>query len=464
MAHILLLLASFGKGWSWRPSNIASVIYGRATWRTPATWPRRWLAAVFAASAVYAGVLALTSSEPVHRVWGQIAACGYAAALLCVLLPGLAIGPARARSAAVAAGSALAIGAALLGGLIVPLAVLALRHMRQPEVFVIARSALLLIHHGTPYESAAQLAGTTDPNAYNPYLPVMSLFGLPEAIFGRMLWSDPRVWFAAVFIAAFAWALRIGGAADAWRWTALVTASPIVALELSAGGDDGPMVAFLCLGFAVLAARPRHAVIWSGLALGLAAGMKATTWPALAVAFALLTARDGWRAATRFALVAVAVVAVCVAPFLTQPKALVDNTVKFPLGLAGIPSAAASPLPGHLIAGLGHAGHTAVVVLLILAAVGVAAVLVIRPPVTVTRAVLLLAGAMTLMFLLAPSTRFGYFIYPGTLVLWLFAVLPALRAEDKARAEGKPQASAAADPAPRSAGGQGPRCPSEKPS
>ena len=70
MAHILLLLAPFGKGWSWRPSNIASVIYGRATWQSPATWPRRWLAAVFAVSAVYAGVLALTSSEPVHRVWG----------------------------------------------------------------------------------------------------------------------------------------------------------------------------------------------------------------------------------------------------------------------------------------------------------------------------------------------------------------------------------------------------------
>ena len=30
-----------------------------------------------------------------------------------------------------------------------------------------------------------------------------------------------------------------------------------------------------------------------------------------------------------------------------------------------------------------------------------------------------LAGAMTLMFVLAPSTRFGYFIYPAALVAWL---------------------------------------------
>ena len=53
--------------------------------------------------------------------------------------------------------------------------------------------------------------------------------------------------------------------------------------------------------------------------------------------------------------------------------------------------------------------------LLVLAAVAVALSLVFRPPRSVTRAVVLLAGAMTLMFLLAPSTRFGYFIYPATL-------------------------------------------------
>jgi hypothetical protein len=37
----------------------------------------------------------------------------------------------------------------------------------------------------------------------------------------------------------------------------------------------------------------------------------------------------------------------------------------------------------------------------------------------VPRAVFVLAGAMTLMFLLAPSTRFGYFIYPLTLIMWV---------------------------------------------
>ena len=60
-------------------------------------------------------------------------------------------------------------------------------------------------------------------------------------------------------------------------------------------------------------------------------------------------------------------------------------------------------------------------VLLALAGLAVAASLVFKPPRTVPRAVALLAGAMTLMFVLAPSTRFGYFIYPAALAIWLFA-------------------------------------------
>jgi hypothetical protein len=45
----------------------------------------------------------------------------------------------------------------------------------------------------------------------------------------------------------------------------------------------------------------------------------------------------------------------------------------------------------------------------------------------VPRAVVLLAAAMTVMFVLAPSTRFGYFIYPGTLAIWLAAVVAGRR-------------------------------------
>jgi hypothetical protein len=152
--------------------------------------------------------------------------------------------------------------------------------------------------------------------------------------------------------------------------------------------------------------------------------MKATAWPAVAVAIALLAVRDGRRAVRSFTLTALAVVVVCVGPFVVRnPMTLVKNTIEFPLGLASVPSQASSPLPGHLIADLGHLGHALVVAALVVAGLAVAVSLVIRPPRSVPRAVTLLAAAMTVMFLLGPSSRFGYLIYPATLMIWLVAVV-----------------------------------------
>ncbi len=383
---------------------------------------RRWLAGIFAVSAIFAVCVAIFSSDSVHRLWGTMAACGYVLALVV-----LAVRWARAAD--------LALGLSFAGALLAPLTWMAARGIEQPEVWVVARSAATLIHHGTPYGNPAALAGTQNPNAFNPYLPVMALFGLPRALFGRGLLTDPRVWFGLVFLAVFWLALRRGGARDPGRWAILIAASPVIAFELAVGGTDVPMVGFLCLGFALLYPRGRSArvIALAGLALGVAAAMKATAWPALVVAVVLLLVRDGKRAAGVFALTALAVVAVCVGPFLAHPRTLVDNTIKFPLGLAHVRSAAASPLIGHIIASTWHsAGHTIVVGLLVAAAVGVALALVLRPPRSVPRAVVLLAGAMTLMFVLAPSTRFGYFIYPATLAIWLFAVRLGRQAAERA--------------------------------
>jgi phosphatidylinositol alpha-1,6-mannosyltransferase len=215
------------------------------------------------------------------------------------------------------------------------------------------------------------------------------------------------------------------------------------------------MVAFLCLGFAYLwpslglSRDQRISPVAAGLALGIAAAMKAIAWPAVAVAIALLAATCGRRAAIRFTVTAVAVVAVCVGPFLAlYPKALIDNTLEFPLGLARVASAAASPLPGHLIAETGHAGHTIVVAALALAGLAIVVFLVVRPPRTVPRAMSLLAGAMTLMFLLAPSTRYGYFIYPLTLVIWLLVAMAGRRQPeaDATWGPGEPLASSRTGP------------------
>jgi hypothetical protein len=48
---------------------------------------------------------------------------------------------------------------------------------------------------------------------------------------------------------------------------------------------------------------------------------------------------------------------------------------------------------------------------------------------------------LTLMFLLAPATRFGYFIYPASLMLWLEISQLGLRqtAVEAARSRGDPR-------------------------
>jgi len=378
--------------------------------------PRGWLFAAFAVCALFAGGVSLFSANPLHRLWGAAAACAYAAAALVVMAW-------KAR-----AGVDVALAAIVCGAILVPLVWMAWHGEGQPEVEVVARSARTLIHHGTPYQDPKVLNGTSDPNAYNPYLPVMAAFGLPQALFGSHPLTDPRVWFGVVFLVVFAFALRVGGARDCLRWAVLMTASPIIAFELAVGGTDVPMVAFMCLGFA-FAWRPGGELA-AGLALGIASSMKATCWPALAVALVLLIVRDGKRAALRFCAVALAVIVVCVGPFaVTGPGSLVKNTILFPLGLASVKSAAASPLIGHLIAQTGHVGHDIVVVLLILTGVAIGASLVVWPPRDVPAAMWRLVLGLSLMFVLAPSTRFGYFIYPAALVGWLL-ICQAGRRED----------------------------------
>src|SRR5204863_2278010 len=259
----------------------------------------------------------------------------------------------------------VALAAMVCGAILFPLLWLIAHGYGEPEVGVVATSAKELIQDGTPYRSTQALAATTNPNAYNPYLPLMAVFGVPQALLGHGLLTDPRVWFGLVFLATFAVALRIAGARDSVRWALLLTSSPIIAFELCVGGTDVPMVAFMCLGFALLWAARENSTLAAGVALGIASSMKATAWPALAVAFALLWVRDGHRMAWRFVGVALAVVVVIVGPFAAlKPGSLVKNTILFPLGLASVHSQADSPLLGHVLASTGVIGHTIVVVLL----------------------------------------------------------------------------------------------------
>ncbi len=372
---------------------------------TPAAIPRGWWAAVFAACAMFAAGVALFSHNGLHRRWGVIAACAY-------LLAAAAVLAWRSR------GIDLALLISVGGALVTPLFWNAATGRRQPEVTVIQRSAGQLVHHHSPYQSAATLAAVHNPNAYNPYLPVMSLFGVPRALFGPGAVTDPRIWFGLAFLIVFGLALAATGARHVVRWTLFIAATPVIAFELAVGGTDIPILALMCLGLALLWRRPRH--VLAGLALGVAAAAKATAWPAVVVAAVLIVVRDGRRPMLYFLGATIAACAVLIGPVaLLWPSALVDNTIMFPLGLAGIKSAAASPLPGHVIAQTGPAGHVIAVVLLVLTGVAIAVSLVVRPPGDVPAAAWRLIVGLTLMFLLAPATRFGYFIYPAGLFAWL---------------------------------------------
>ena len=370
---------------------------------------REWVAVAFGVSAVFALVTALTSFNAPERVWGAFAAVSYAVSAITAAVV-------RRR------GISLAVLISLTGSLAAPLAWMAHAGMAQPEVGVIIRSATMLVHHGTPYASPAALAAAHSWRAYDPYLPALIVFGVPRALGGGLL-ADPRIWFGIAFVATFGAAVRIARVPRPVWWTLLVTASPVVALPLAVGGDDLPVLGLMCLGLALVSRASRGSWPWvagAGLAIGLAAAMKATAWPAVAVLAVLFAARQGWRAAAWFGAAVLSAGLVTDGIVVAEhPAAAVANTVLYPLGLAKVASPAASMLPGHMLAGAGPWGHWTALALLALAAAGVGVSLIIRPPRDAHGAGWRLAVGLALLFLLAPATRVGYFVYPLGLATWL---------------------------------------------
>ena len=374
----------------------------------PAAEPRsRRAAAWFAVFAVYAGGVAVFSGPGHDRSWGIWASFGYAAAAMLA-----AAWPTRR-------GRLAALAASLAGALAAPVVWLATQATATPDVAVVTRSGAMLLHHGSPYLPLSQLAHGGFL-AYNPYLPVMAVFGLPRALGVPGLAGDPRPWLAVATFLLLAAAFRIALGERAWtgrslRLAALAVASPVLAFPLAEGITDPPVLALTCLALALLAGPARAAAV----TIGVACAMKYTAWPAVAVLAAMVAARDGARSAARFAATAVGAAAVLTAGLapaaMAAPAALIQNTLAYPLGLTRVRTPAQSPLPGHLLATLGPAGHLAAIMLLIAAGLGIAASLVTWPPADGAAAARRLALGLALMFALSPATRFGYFAYPAGL-------------------------------------------------
>ncbi|MET8951325.1 glycosyltransferase 87 family protein [Streptomyces sp. NPDC004533] len=374
---------------------------------------RRWdwpLLVVCAVSGLVVGLL--SPADTSQEAWGLAASLGYGCAALVA-----------ARSSAPWAPAPAVV--AVVGAVVVPLLYLTVISKEQMEVGVVERAADLLFASGSPYHPTPHVV-----RDFNPYLPGMALFGIPHMLFGDIPFTSARLWFLVGFLAAVAGAIRVltdGRDADAGRvgipravtgragvlW---LIACPVVALPLTIGGVDPPVIGLMCLA---LAFTQRGDAGRAGLALGAAAALKWTAWPAIPVLVVVLAVRGGRRAAVECAGGAVGIALLAVLPAaLVDSSAFYRNVVLYPLGLGPTASSAQSPLLGHLIAALVPHGEAVTVALIALSAAGVGLSLLIRPPRSAVAGADRLALGLILAIVLSPATRIGYAIYPIVLLAW----------------------------------------------
>ena len=384
-----------------------------------AVWPgRRALAATFGGFTVYAAAMVFTGHA--DGTWAVWALGGYAIAAMLLLATDRWLLPLT-----------VAVG----GALVAPLLWLMTRAAATAEVVVIGRAADHVLKYGTPYLPPGQL---TNWKSYNPYLPLMDIFGLPRAVGVHGVLGDTRIWVTVTTIALIAAAFTVASPhrlRDCRRCrsriigaTALAVASPVIAFPRALGVTDPPVIALTCLA---LAWTGRGKVVRAGLVLAVACAMKTTAWAVVPVLGIMAWVRYAPRAAASFGTTAIAATATL--SLLAAPEAMAtsddvtavkQNLIYFPLGLTKHKTPAASPLPGHIIAGLGTAGHDTAVALMVLAAVAFAAWILLRPPRDARAVAWRLAVGYAVMFLLDPSTRFGYFAYPLALLGWLALTKP----------------------------------------
>ena len=394
---------------------------------------RRTITVWFAIFTVYAGAEIFTRHA--DGTWGAWACGGYALTTLLLLVTRNWLAP---------------LAAAIAGAFLAPLVwmILKVPDTSTAEVVVINRSADYLVKHGTPYLPANLI---TDWQHYNPYLPLMEVFGLPREIGFPGLLGDPRIWTSLVTVVALtaAFALVAPGSIqdrnERRRWIAVLAAisvaSPLVAFPLTVGVTDPPIIALTCLA---LALTTRRQFLRAALVLAVACAMKSTAWAVLPVLAVMIWVRASHRTAVKFTGTvagAAVVLALAAAPnALATPDAIKLNLIDYPLGTSKFKTVAASPLPGHLISQLGHAGHLTVDALLLLAVIAFAAWLLTRPPRDTRDATIRLIVLYAVLFALAPSTRFGYYAYPLALVGWLALTKSKSTTANPERLAGSPPA------------------------
>jgi hypothetical protein len=427
-----------------RPSGPLAARWRDTVERVKRISPEAGDALLYGASALFALITILTSTNALYQVWGRMALTPFAFGAVASAALWYALRRARRRRAALTATQHRRAWLARLtlavcvfaGSLAIPLGFeilwrfdgVAGSHL-QPEVQVVEKGGQDLVKGQDPYHTLVKLPHAVkyhapgEPNyaGFLPYLPVMAVLGIPSDIWPNNGLSDARIFFCITTLAVAAVALYLCRADGRRKIRALqaLVILPLASLPLATGGDDIPVVAVLLLAM-VLAQRRRP--FSSGVALGIASAMKFTAWPLALLALFAARGKDGerrpWRMIAGLLLVAVP----AIFPFaLRGPFALFDDVVLFPLGLSAIPSTAASALPGHvLVTTFPSLSRVLPLSVGIVLAAFLARHLYRYTPKTVSEVCTIAGVVMSALILLAPNPRVGYLLYPINFFVWAY--------------------------------------------
>ena len=426
------------------PLSIAggSSVWGRARVRYRAISPETGDAILYALSALFAFVTIVGSSLALYRQWAELAIGPFifgtvASAILAALGARRAHRTgtgARARGRRQWVGRIAIATVVFVGATAIPLGLEILwrsdgdpgSHV-QPEVTVIERGGQQISQGKDPYHEVTNpkgkivyhARGESTVDAFLPYLPIMTVFGIPSERKHDIALTDARIFFslATLLVAAIALWLCPADGRRKMRALQVIAILPTAALPLATGGDDMVVVAFLLLAMVLAQRRQPFA---SGVVLGIVSAMKFTAWPLAALALFAARNRKGERRPLTMFLGMLVVAGPVVGWYVLQgPWAFFDNVVLFPLGLSGVKSPAASPLPGHLIVSAFPFLHRVLpVVVGIVGGLLLAWYLYRRPPQTAAQVCKVAGVVMAVITLLAPATRIGYLLYPINFFVW----------------------------------------------
>lgn len=389
-----------------------------------------WFDAFFyGLSALFAFAASSLSSIPLYREWGQIAQWPYLGAFF------IAIVLAKTKKIGTLVRPRIVLALLVIGGAVItPMGLeIAWRfngqeqalHV-QPEVVVIENAASQVVQGHDPYrarmdhgELIGRVPGLPAYEAFFPYLPAMTLFGLPSTAPLPRGIGDARVWFllaTALSVAMALWWLRVGSRRR-MRALQVMLVLPWAALTVSTGGDDLPIIGLLLVAV-VLTAKKKP--LWAGLVLGLVSAMKFTAWPlALFLVLAAKDENDERRPWLMVAGIAGISIPLGMATLVMNPQTFVANVVLFPLGLSGVSSPAGSALPGHIFISLVPSAHRIFPALC--AVIGMSYLvwwIKTNKPNTVPAVCRLAGWSLLVAILLAPATRVGYLMYPLNFFVW----------------------------------------------